>query len=174
MLKASRPVDRSVGEVGMLKASRPVDRSVGEVGMLKASRPVDRSVEEVGMLKVLRPVDRSVGEVGMLKASNWAEHSQRGPKETKGEKEELSEAAAPAPILEVPGSTLRGPRKGLPWRHRRCLCWSLKIRRTAWPPHVPVSPRLGSLAMGTADSVGGRILPSLSRRFKRVDNVQLG
>jgi len=84
------------------------------------------------------PVDWLVGEVGMLKASNWAEHSQRGLKETKGEKEELrtiwgccpsphlrslwfnvegflkraatetSTAAAPAPILEVPGLTLRG------------------------------------------------------------------
>jgi hypothetical protein len=28
------------------------------------------------------PVNQSVGEVGMLKASNWAEHSQRGLKET--------------------------------------------------------------------------------------------
>jgi len=49
-----------------------------------------------------------VREVGMLKALNWAEHLQRGLKETKGGKEELSGAAAPAPILEVPSSTLRG------------------------------------------------------------------
>ena len=55
----------------------------------------------------------------MLKVSNWAEHLQRGPKEIKEEKEELSRAAAPAPVLEVPGSTLRGPQKGLPQRHRR-------------------------------------------------------
>ena len=39
----------------------------------------------------------------MLKASNWAGHPQRGGKETKGEKEELS-----APVLEVPGSTFEG------------------------------------------------------------------